>query len=37
MTQLNIPDSEYMYSGHVGCPGCGAAIAMKEICIESPG
>ena len=29
MTQLNIPDSEYMYSGHVGCPGCGAAIAMK--------
>ena len=29
MTQLNIPDQEYMYSGHVGCPGCGAAIAMK--------
>ena len=29
MTQLNIPDAEYMYSGHVGCPGCGATIAMK--------
>jgi pyruvate/2-oxoacid:ferredoxin oxidoreductase beta subunit len=22
-------DNEYMYSGHVGCPGCGAAIAMR--------
>ncbi len=30
MTQLNIPDmTDYMYSGHVGCPGCGAAVAMK--------
>nr|MBC8361686.1 pyruvate synthase subunit beta [Candidatus Desulfatibia profunda] len=29
MTQLNIPDEDYMYPGHVGCPGCGAAIAMK--------
>jgi pyruvate/2-oxoacid:ferredoxin oxidoreductase beta subunit len=27
--QLNAPDQEYMYSGHVGCPGCGAAIAMR--------
>ena len=27
--QLNANDHEYMYSGHVGCPGCGAAIAMR--------
>ena len=27
--QLDAPDQEYMYSGHVGCPGCGAAIAMR--------
>jgi len=27
--QLDTPDQEYMYSGHVGCPGCGAAIAMR--------
>jgi pyruvate/2-oxoacid:ferredoxin oxidoreductase beta subunit len=27
--QLDTPDKEYMYSGHVGCPGCGAAIAMR--------
>jgi pyruvate/2-oxoacid:ferredoxin oxidoreductase beta subunit len=27
--QLDAPDKEYMYSGHVGCPGCGAAIAMR--------
>jgi pyruvate/2-oxoacid:ferredoxin oxidoreductase beta subunit len=27
--QLDVPDQEYMYSGHVGCPGCGAAIAMR--------
>ena len=24
-------DSEYMCSGHVGCPGCGAAIAMRFV------
>ncbi|MBA4393773.1 MAG: 2-ketoisovalerate ferredoxin oxidoreductase [Desulfobacca sp.] len=24
-------DREYMFSGHVGCPGCGAAIAMKFV------
>jgi pyruvate/2-oxoacid:ferredoxin oxidoreductase beta subunit len=24
-------DREYMYSGHVGCPGCGAAIAMRFV------
>jgi len=29
MTQLNIPEEDYMHPGHVGCPGCGAAIAMK--------
>jgi pyruvate/2-oxoacid:ferredoxin oxidoreductase beta subunit len=29
MTQFNIPDVDYMVSGHVGCPGCGATIAMK--------
>ena len=29
MTRLNIPNEEYMYSGHVACPGCGASIAMK--------
>lgn len=27
--ELDIKDNEYMYSGHVGCPGCGAAIAMR--------
>jgi len=26
---MNIPKSDYMYPGHVGCPGCGAVIAMK--------
>jgi len=29
MNLLNIPAEEYMHPGHVGCPGCGAAIAMK--------
>ena len=29
MTRLNISDEEYMYSGHVACPGCGASIAMR--------
>ncbi len=28
---LHIPDREYMHSGHVGCPGCGAAIAMRFV------
>lgn len=27
--QLDAKDNEYMYSGHVGCPGCGAVIAMR--------
>ena len=28
---MDLPDPEYMSSGHVGCPGCGAAIAMKFV------
>jgi pyruvate/2-oxoacid:ferredoxin oxidoreductase beta subunit len=27
--QLDTKDNEYMYPGHVGCPGCGAVIAMR--------
>jgi 2-oxoisovalerate ferredoxin oxidoreductase beta subunit len=27
--ELNALDQEFMHSGHVGCPGCGAAIAMR--------
>ena len=29
MTAFEIPQDDYMYPGHVGCPGCGATIAMK--------
>ncbi len=29
--QLDVLDREFMYSGHVGCPGCGAAIAMRFV------
>lgn len=29
--QLDVPDNDYMYSGHVGCPGCGAAVAMRFL------
>jgi pyruvate/2-oxoacid:ferredoxin oxidoreductase beta subunit len=29
--ELDVLDREYMYSGHVGCPGCGAAIAMRFV------
>jgi pyruvate/2-oxoacid:ferredoxin oxidoreductase beta subunit len=29
--QLDNLDREYMCSGHVGCPGCGAAIAMRFV------
>ncbi len=29
--QLDAIDRDYMYSGHVGCPGCGAAIAMRFV------
>ena len=29
MTSINQPPSDYMRPGHVGCPGCGATIAMK--------
>jgi len=28
---LEVPDPEYMFSGHVACPGCGAAMAMKFV------
>ncbi len=27
--QSDIPDRDYMHSGHLGCAGCGAAIAMR--------
>ena len=29
--ELNVFDEEYMYPGHVACPGCGAAIAMRFL------
>ncbi len=29
--QLDVNDREYMYSGHVGCAGCGATIAMRFL------
>jgi len=29
MEQLEIPTEDYLNPGHLGCPGCGAAIAMK--------
>jgi len=29
MRQLNISNTSHMCSGHVGCPGCGATIAMR--------
>lgn len=29
MTYNTTPQKDLMYSGHVGCPGCGATIAMK--------
>jgi len=29
MSLWNMPEPDYMYSGHTGCPGCGATIAMK--------
>jgi pyruvate/2-oxoacid:ferredoxin oxidoreductase beta subunit len=29
--KLEIVDRDYMYPGHVGCPGCGAAIAMRFV------
>ncbi len=31
MARLTIPKEEYMYSGHVGCPGCGATLAMRYV------
>jgi pyruvate ferredoxin oxidoreductase beta subunit/2-oxoisovalerate ferredoxin oxidoreductase beta subunit len=29
MEQLTIPQEDYLNPGHLGCPGCGASIAMK--------
>jgi pyruvate/2-oxoacid:ferredoxin oxidoreductase beta subunit len=29
--KLEIVDHDYMHPGHVGCPGCGAAIAMRFV------
>jgi pyruvate/2-oxoacid:ferredoxin oxidoreductase beta subunit len=29
MAQLKVADQDYFKPGHLGCPGCGAAIAMK--------
>jgi pyruvate/2-oxoacid:ferredoxin oxidoreductase beta subunit len=29
--QLEIPDHDMMHPGHVGCPGCGATIAMRFV------
>jgi pyruvate/2-oxoacid:ferredoxin oxidoreductase beta subunit len=29
MAQLKVTDQDYFIPGHLGCPGCGAAIAMK--------
>lgn len=29
MTQFKIPETDYMYPGHGGCPGCGATVAVK--------
>jgi pyruvate/2-oxoacid:ferredoxin oxidoreductase beta subunit len=29
--ELDVLDREYMYSGHLGCAGCGAAIAMRFV------
>ncbi len=29
--KLEVLDREYMYPGHVACPGCGAAIAMRFL------
>ena len=29
MEQLTIPPEDYLSPGHLGCPGCGASIAMK--------
>ena len=29
MAQLKVSDQDYFHPGHLGCPGCGAAIAIK--------
>lgn len=27
--RMEIPEEEYLYSGHIACPGCGATLAMR--------
>lgn len=29
--KFSIPQEEYMYAGHLGCPGCGGALAMRLV------
>jgi len=29
--EIELTEREFMYPGHVGCPGCGAAIAMRFV------
>ncbi|MFH0887743.1 MAG: 3-methyl-2-oxobutanoate dehydrogenase subunit beta [Planctomycetota bacterium] len=29
--KFSIPQEEYMYSGHLACPGCGGALAMRLV------
>ena len=31
MAKLSIPEQELMFSGHLACPGCGAALAMRYL------
>ncbi|MCK4717491.1 MAG: pyruvate synthase subunit beta, partial [Thermoplasmata archaeon] len=31
MAKLTIPEEEYMFSGHVGCLGCGATQVMRYV------
>jgi 2-oxoisovalerate ferredoxin oxidoreductase beta subunit len=31
MAKLTIPEIELMHSGHSGCPGCGASLAMRYV------
>ena len=28
---IKIPEAEYMYSGHLACPGCGGSLAMRYV------
>ena len=29
--EVSIPSEEYLYSGHRGCPGCGATLTMRHV------